>query len=354
LRLAGFAVTVVSAPGDALNWITEEEGVTAYPLPMRRGIAPIADLIALLAVYRILAKLKPAITDFSTPKAGLLGNLAAWGLRVPHRIYTLRGLRLEAASGGKRQILLWSERLASWCAHRVLCNSRSLRSMARVLQVAPEQKLCLLGDGSSNGVDLVRFAPGPTSIRLELGLGNCDPVLGFVGRLTNDKGVPELLLAFQQILCRYPNCWLLLVGWFDEAEDRLDPTWRSYIASHPRIHYTGFVTETTPYYRAMDVFVLPTHREGFPNAALEAAACGLPVITTKSTGARDAVLSEVTGLQISPGLPRAIEEAVSELLENPVRRKRMGDAGRAWVTQHYSQERVLNLAVEFYRGLLQD
>lgn len=352
LRLAGFDVTLISAPGASLSRLAEEEGVKTCPLPMRRGISPAADLISFLSVCWILYRLRPLITDFSTPKAGLLGNVAAWALRVPHRVYTLRGLKLEGSRGKKRELLLWSERVSAWCADVVMCNSESLLGAARVLQIAPEGKLRLLGDGSSNGVDAERFSPGKSDVRARLGIPEDGLVLGFVGRLTKDKGVPELLVAFREILRVEPRCWLLLVGWFDQAEDALEERWRRHIANHPQIRHTGFVVDTVPYYRAMDLFVLPTHREGFPNVALEAAACGLAVITTDSTGARNAVVPEVTGVVIPPGVPEAITEAVIGLFRDEVKRKRFGKAGREWVLERYTRERVLGLAVEFYRGLM--
>jgi glycosyltransferase involved in cell wall biosynthesis len=202
-------------------------------------------------------------------------------------------------------------------------------------------------------VDAERFSPGVSGVRKALGIDEGGLVLGFVGRLTNDKGIPELLVAFEEILRVEPRCWLLLVGWFDQAEDALDVAWRKHIGQHPRIRHTGFVVDTVPYYRAMDLFVLPTHREGFPNVALEAAACGLAVITTESTGARDAVVPEVTGLLIPPGVPEAISETALSLLEDAGKRERLGNAGRAWVLARYTKERVLALAVEFYRGLLE-
>jgi glycosyltransferase involved in cell wall biosynthesis len=223
-----------------------------------------------------------------------------------------------------------------------------------VLGIAPDEKLRLLGNGSSNGVDAERFSPAiDTTRRMRRSMGYSDEevVLGFVGRLTGDKGVPELLIAFDQILHVEPRCRLLLVGWFDSAEDALDLRWRMLIASHPRILHTGFVLDTAPYYRAMDLMVLPTHREGFPNVALEAAACGLPVITTESTGARDAVLADLTGLLIPAGIPEAIVEASLELIRDGAKRRRMGEAGRRWVIEQFSSERVLGLAVEFYRDL---
>jgi glycosyltransferase involved in cell wall biosynthesis len=353
LRLAGFDVTLVSSPGELLTQRAEAEGVEAVAVRMRRGIAPLADIWSLVCLLWLLLRRRPAITDFSTPKAGLLGNLAAWALRVPHRVYTLRGLKLESASGGKRALLLWSERLAARCAHVVLCNSESLRSAALVLRLAPAEKLRLLGVGSSNGVDTERFSPGGSAVRRSLGIPERDLVLGFAGRLTTDKGIPELLVAFEEIARVEPACWLLLVGWFDAAEDALEARWRVKIGEHARIRHTGFVPDVAPYYRAMDLLVLPTHREGFPNVALEAASCGLPVITTESTGARDAVLAEVTGLLIPPGNSEAIAEAALSLTKNAAARRRMGAAARAWAVERYSHEQVLGLAVEFYRGLLE-
>ena len=352
LRLAGFQVTLLSSPGESLNRIAAEEGIEAYALPMKRGIAPLSDLVSFLALCRFLWRVRPAISDFSTPKAGLLGNVAAWLLRVPHRVYTLRGLKLEGTRGAKRRLLLLAERVAGGCADCVLCNSNSLRTVARQLRIAPERKFRLLGDGSSNGVDAERFTPGSSTVRERLGIAPDDPVLGFVGRLTKDKGIPELISAFDAISKVAPRCWLLLVGWFDESEDALDSELRLRISGHPRIRCTGFVVDTVPYYRAMDIFVLPTHREGFPNVVLEASACGLAVITTESTGARDAVVPEVTGLVIPPGNAAAISDTVLTLLDNPEKRAKFGAAGRAWILERYTRERVLGLAATFYRELL--
>ena len=176
--------------------------------------------------------------------------------------------------------------------------------------------------------------------------------MGFVGRLTCDKGLPELMEAFDAILKSEPEAHLLLVGWFDVAEDALCAGLRKSIEHHPHVHCTGFVADTAPYYRAMDLMVLPTWREGFPNAVLEAAATGIPVVTTIATGSRDSVVPEVTGLLIPPGYPEAITEAVLKLLGNPDRRRRMGGAARAWVIEHYANQRVLGLTTAYYKSLL--
>ena len=191
------------------------------------------------------------------------------------------------------------------------------------------------------------------SCAARLGLPPDALVVGFVGRLTRDKGLPELVEAFDAILAAKPQAHLLLVGWFDASEDALSSDLRSRIKNHPRIHMTGYVADTAPYYRAMDVMVLPTWREGFPNVVLEAAASGIPVVTTICTGSRDAVVPEVTGLLIPPGYPVAISEAVLQLLRNPERRCRMGVAARAWVLENYVKGYVLGLTVLCYKSLLE-
>jgi len=352
LREAGFRVTLVSGPGQLLTRTAAEEGVESIGLPMRREIAPLADLVSMVRLCWLLYRLKPDMTEFSTPKAGLLGSIAARLCRVPTRVYFLRGLKLETCTGLKRRILLVTEKVASACSHAVLCNSNSLRNQALALGVASANKLRVLGNGSSNGVDVERFSPGPTNLRQRLGLPKDAEVVGFVGRMTRDKGLPELVEAFDAILTTKPNVHLLLVGWFDAAEDALGYDLRSRMQKHPRIHMTGYVPDTAPYYRAMDIMVLPTWREGFPNVVLEAAASGIPVVTTLATGSRDAVVPEVTGLLIPPGYPEAIRESVFQLLGNSERRCRMGLAARAWVLDHYVNGHVLGRTVRYYKSLL--
>ena len=352
LREAGFQVTLVASPGPLLAACAEAEGVEAVGIPMERDLAPLRDLVSFWKLMRLLGRVRPAITDFSTPKAGLLGNLAAWMLGIPWRVYTLRGLKLQGAHGWKWRLLLWAERVSARCAQVVLCNSVSLRDDALALAIASAEKLRLLGDGSSNGVDLERFSPGSDAMRKQLGFGSDEPVIGFVGRLTRDKGVPELMAAFENVLIREPSAWLLLVGWMDAAEDALPEALRQRIAGHPRVITTGYVAKVEEYYRGMDLMVLPTHREGFPNAVLEASACGVPVVTTDSTGARDAVVPEVTGLVVPPKHPEAIAEAVLKLLGDAALRKRMGAAGRVFATEKYKQERVLGLVVEFFLNMV--
>jgi glycosyltransferase involved in cell wall biosynthesis len=352
LRQAGFSVVLISSPGEMATQLAAEEGAELIAIPIRRGISPLADIISLFRLTLTLGQLRPALTEFSTPKAGLLGNVAAFLCRVPSRVYLLRGLRLETSSGLKRAVLKAAEKLAAACAHVVLCNSESLRLQTLALGLVPEGKLKVIGGGSSNGVDVARFTPGPDTMRARLGIPPRAPVVGFVGRFTRDKGIPELLEAFNRLLETMPDARLLLVGWFDESEDALSVYQRARIEAHPRIIRTGFVSDTAPYYRAMDLLVLPTWREGFPNAALEAAASGLPVVTTLTTGARDAVLPDVTGVLVPPGDPFALAEALLTMLEHPERCRSMGETARQWVLQKFGDRRVLGLTVTLYLRLL--
>ncbi len=353
LRDAGFRVILVSSPGDLLWATAARERVEPIAIPMRRGIAPLADLVSLYRLWRLLGFRRPDLVEFSTPKAGLLGTLAAKLSRVPRRVYMLRGLKLETCTGFKRLVLLYTERLASACASVVLCNSQSLRSQALALRIAPARKLQLLGEGSSDGVDVERFSPGSSQVRARLGIPREAPLIGFAGRLTRDKGVPDLVKAFDSILRAEPSACLLLVGWFDNSEDALGLSLRNRIRSHPHVYSTGFVSDMAPYYRAMDVLVLPTWREGFPNVVLEAAASGIPVVTTFCTGARDSVVPSITGLLIPPGDSDAICEAVLQIVRNPQRSRIMGHAARNWVLQHYPEERVVSITADYYRSLLE-
>jgi glycosyltransferase involved in cell wall biosynthesis len=352
LRDAGFRVSLLSSPGALLDQIARTEQIDAFAIPMERVISPFRDFVALIRIWRLLRRVKPDIVEFSTPKAGLLGILAARFCGIPARIYLLRGLKLETSRGLRRFLLLLAERITSGSADLVICNSRSLRKQALAIGIARASKLVLLGCGSSNGVNLARFAPGYSSVRKKFGIPHDAPVIGFSGRLTADKGLPELLEAFAAILRHVPDAYLLLVGWFDGSEDALKCEVRARVEGHPRIICTGFVEDTAPYYRAMDLMVLPSWREGFPNAVLEAAATGVPVITTRCTGSCDAVIPEVTGLLVPAGSPDAIGEAVLRLLGDPDRCKQMSAAARIWVAENYEDRRVLGLAVALYMSLI--
>lgn len=357
LRRAGFEVTVISAPGERLDRARSEENVATVAVAMTREIAPLADLAALWRLYRVLRRLRPQLVNSGTPKAGLLVGLAAWLAGVPCRLHTLRGLRSDTAGGLKRRVLLLAERISCRTAHRVLCNSESLRRRAIALGLTDARHSLVLGHGSSNGVDAARFASTQESfrqaaeLRKYLEIPERDPVIGFVGRLTRDKGIPELVHAFDILRARRPELRLLLVG-DREPGDPLPSRVDERLDRDTQIICTGGVPDAALYYQLMTVYCLPTHREGFPNSVLEAHASGLAVVTTTATGAIDSVEDGVTGLLVPPADAAALSQALERLLADQALAMRMGAAGRERVARDFRPEAIWDALVALYRELL--
>jgi len=357
LREAGFRVTVVSAPGEQLERTALEEGVAMATVPMEREMSPLRDLRSLWLLWRLIRRERPTVVNVGTAKAGLLAGLAAWVCGVPCRVYTLHGLRLETLRGWKRAVLLLTERIACRCAHRVLCVSPSVRQRATELGLCQTPRALFLGRGSFNGVDTEHFAPTPEkraealALRRELGLSPDAPVIGFVGRFVRDKGIPELIEAFQLVRQRFPETRLLLVGGPDAA-DAVSPETADFIAADPGVVDVGRVSDPSRHFQMMDIFALPTYREGFPTVALEAAASAKPVVATQATGAVDAVVHGTTGLLVDIGDAKQLAAAFITLLEDPDLAQRMGAAGRERVLKHFTTKQVCADLARFYGELM--
>jgi len=358
LRNAGFEAVILSSPGANLIHVAGTGMVQSFAVPIEREISPAKDLISLWRIGRVIFQLRPTIVDASTPKAGLLTGIAAWLARVPHRVYTLRGLRLETATGLKRAVLWTAEWIACACAHRVVCVSSSLRTRAISLGLVSATKTTVLGKGSG-GVDLHRFSVAnrhsreTNALRKQLGISPNALVVGFVGRFVRDKGIRQLIEAFQLLVRSHPGLRLLLVGDF-EPGDPVEPEVRRYILSEPAVIRPGFVSDTAPYYSLMDVLALPTYREGFPGVPLEAQASGVPVVTTNATGAADSVLDDVTGIIVPCGDTKSLASALDTLLADPELRLRMGKAGRERVERDFRPEVVWDALVHLYRELMSE
>ncbi len=352
-------VQLVTSPGAEVETVTKREGVEAHLVPMAREISLIEDIRSLFGLYLKFRSLKPQISNVSTPKAGLLGGLAAVLTRVPARIYTLRGLRLETSSGFKRRLLWWVEWLACQCAHKVVCVSPSLQQTVIEMRLTSASKTVVLGMGSSNGVNVEQFYATPErlerakTLRSELGITANAPVIGFVGRFTKDKGIEELINAFDDLKTKIPDAILLLLGDFEEG-DPVNLETQARIKAGQGIVWAGFVNNPADYYHVFDVFALPTYREGFPNVPLEAAAAGKPVIATDATGARDSVRDGVTGFIVPVGNVPALANALIRVLSSSEMAQKLGEAGREWVTKEFQPERIWSALDKLYSNLLEE
>jgi glycosyltransferase involved in cell wall biosynthesis len=355
----GFDATVLSPDRRKGEWeVARPEGVPIIEVPMEREIAPVRDVVSLWRLWRVMRALCPAVTNVGTPKAGLLGGLAAWLNRVPCRFYTLHGLRFETTKGLKRRLLIYAERLACRFAHRVICVSQSVREKAIACGLTSREQAVVFGSGSCNGVDASRFAATPkmmrraAELRRQLGIPADAPVVIFVGRLTCDKGIPELMEAFLRLGNEFPDLRLLLVGCF-EAEDSLPIYTRRRLETHSHVIFAGPVQDTAPYYAIADVLVLPSHREGLPTVVLEAHAAGKPVVGALATGIVDLVVDGENGLLFPVGDVPALAEALARLISDRALARKMGHAGQERVMREFQQEKIWEALYREYLGLLQ-
>jgi glycosyltransferase involved in cell wall biosynthesis len=356
---SGFDVTVLCPEKRPGEWeVARPEGVRVLEVSMEREISPVRDIRSLWRLFGILRTLRPTVTNVGTPKAGLLGGFAAWLTGVPCRFYTLHGLRFETATGWRRELLMFTERLACRFAHRVVCVSHSVRRKALAHGLVDREKALVFGAGSCNGVDISRFAPTPERIRRAAEL-RCQfripadtPVALFVGRLTRDKGICELLQAFLQIENRIPGLRLLLVGSFEDG-DPLPKDVRERLEAHQRVILVGPVNDPAPYYALADVLILPSHREGLPTVILEGHAAGKPVIGASATGIVDLLVDRETGLLFPVGDAPALAEAISRIIEDKALAGKIAFAGQEQVKRKFRQELIWSALLREYLKVLQ-
>jgi glycosyltransferase involved in cell wall biosynthesis len=351
----GFEVQAISSPGVELQGFSQREGVQVHAIRMERRISPLRDLVALLRIWRTLRSLRPSIVHAHTPKAGLLGMIAARFARVPVRIYHLHGLEFETRTGFLRWLLRFTDWIACALANRVLCVGRSTREGAIAEGICARQKIHLLGGGSINGVDTERFfPPDPASrhaARAALGLSDQALVVGFVGRVVREKGIVELANAWRVLRDEFPHIRLLLVGPV-EARDPVPKEVLERLRSDPRVIIRGLDWETPRLYAAMDMLVLPTYREGFPVTLLEAGAMGLPVVATRIPGCVDAVVDGVTGTLVPARDASPFAAAIRRYCANAELRRSHGREARVRILQHFRQETLWAATAEEYRALV--
>ncbi len=349
VRQLGFESIGISAPGP---WVPQLEaaGITHIPLPSStRGIAPLADARAAWELWRILRRERPDILHTHNPKPGIYGRILGRLAGVPIVVNTVHGL--YAAPDDplvKRAIVYTLEAIAARFSDLELVQSREDFELMNRLRLAPRNRARLLG----NGIDLKRFDPAShqgrsrDAVRRDLDIDPDRIVVGIVGRLVAEKGYPELFEAAAGLSDEY---LVLVVGPEDRDKPDALPDEILEQARSRGVRFLGMRTDLDDLYRAMDLFVLPSHREGFPRAAMEAAAMGLPVIATDIRGCREVVEHELNGLLIPVASPDHLRAAIERLGGDVEARARFGQASRERAIDDFDEERVVTRVLAAYR-----
>lgn len=360
MLIHGFEVEAISSPGVKLDEFGNEQGIHVHAIELPRRITPWHDLMAVWQLSWLLRRTHPSIVHAHTPKGGLLGMISSWINRIPLRIYHMRGLPYMSASGKKRTLLKLTERISCRLAHRVFCVSHSIREVAIADSICSADRIVVLGGGSGNGVDSsIRFNPGRFALeevvakRAEKGIAADEIVIGFVGRIVRDKGIQELIAAWQMMRNSHAHARLVLVGPV-EPQDPVAPETLALLHEDDRVTMIDWVDDTSEVYPLFDLVVLPTYREGFPNVPLEAAAMELPVVATRVPGCIDAVEDCVTGTLVPVRDADALATAIAMYIVDPELREKHGRAGRERVLRDFRQEVIWEAMYQEYCRLLRE
>lgn len=358
----GFEVIGVSSKGAALQDVSIREEVKTIAIEMTREITPFKDLKALFQLIMMMRREKPDIVHTHTPKAGTLGMIAAKLCGVPFRLHTVAGLPLMEAKGGKRILLDLVEKITYVCATRVYPNSKGLYDFILRGRYVSESKLKVIANGSSNGIDTSHFDRAHISdetksrLRKELSIDEKDFVFIFVGRLVGDKGINELVSAFDSLVkSKEPDMRgvkLILVG---PLEADLDPLRKETIETakaNPNIMSVGYQADVRPYFAISNCLVFPSYREGFPNVVMQAGAMELPSIVTNINGCNEIVEDGINGIIISPKDELAIEKSMDRMIADEGFYISLKSKSRNMIMERYEQRIVWEAILNEYNVLL--
>lgn len=350
-----YDVTAVSSEKQNLEKLGKSQNVAVFPLEMTRQITPLKDVLAVVKLYFFLKKNKPFIVHTHTPKAGIVGMLAAKLANVPVRLHTVAGLPLLEASGFKRKILNFVEKLTYRFATKVYPNSSGLLEIINQNNFCESNKLKVIANGSSNGIDTDYFNPDliseeqKTTLKNELTIQENDFVFLFVGRLVKDKGINELIVAFEKLQIEIPTIKLLLVGNFEDDLDPLFPTTINSIKTNLAILSVGFQNDVRPYFSISNCLVFPSYREGFPNVVLQAGAMQLPSIVSNINGCNEIIEDQRNGLIIPVKNENALFDAMKKMTNDTSLTIEMKKNSRPMIVSKYDQKLVWEAILAEYR-----
>lgn len=322
-----------------------------FEVEITREISTLKDLKAVIKIYKYIKKNKITKVVGHTPKGGMVAMLASFLAGVSDRIYFRHGLVYETGSVIKKLLMKSIEKLSGSLATKVVCVSHSVKKISEDDKLNNPTKNIVLGLGTCNGIDTEgKFNPCNKDYELinylknKHSISDSDEIVGYVGRLVKDKGIDDLIQAWDIIKPNRPNAKLLLVGPIEERDSISDYS-KNRISSDRSIIFTDFVIDASPYFSMMSVFVLPTYREGFPTVSLEASSMSLPVVVTKATGCTESILENETGFFIT-NEPQDIAEKISFYLENNKIAQQHGEQGRLFVQENFEQTKIWDIISE--------
>lgn len=357
LNKANIETTVICADDPDLRHFLPCE-TNFIPLEFTRVLNPLKDLKVLWQLFRIFRRERFDLVQYSTLKAALLGSIASFFARAPIRIYAVWGFYFEGQEGIKKILFRFLDKITCFLSTLISPDAHEMVDFAEKQGLTKRSKCEVILNGSACGVDLEQFNPQKNwhhreQMRSRLKIPLDSVVIGVFGRLTGDKGVNEIVAAFRQLTQQLNNVFLLVVG-KQEEKDRLLPQTEQAIRNHPQIRTLGWQKTLLPYYATIDIFCLPSYREGFPQSPLEAQAMELPVVSTNVIGPRESVEDGETGFLVEPKSSKALIEPLKKLILDAELRKQMGQKGRGRIKQKFDSKDVIRAIVEHRLKLLSE
>jgi len=361
MKKHGFDVLMVSSEGKEWEEVLSRELCPSHKINMTRKISPLQDLWSLLKLILLFRKERPDIVHTHTPKAGLLGMLAGKFTSVPLRIHTIAGLPLMSAIGLKKKLLISTEKLTYWASHYVLPNSKSIVDYLKRTNLLNSSKLEQISHGSSNGIDLQRFSLSSLSLekieklKRKIHFNSDNIYLLSVGRMVNDKGIPELVQAFCQLKNKYDHLKLILLGPFEsERNSEKIPDSTIYeIKNNLDIIHINWSDEVEYYMSIASFLIHPSHREGLPNVILQAGAMECPVICSDIPGNIDLVTHEETGLLFEKSNVEDLILKIEFAIKNRDVLKNFGLNLKQYVQKYFDRMVFHQKLLDFYRQKLE-
>jgi glycosyltransferase involved in cell wall biosynthesis len=344
-------VCAVCSDGPAVASL-RARGYLIKTVPISRSLNPLAALTALVRLIRLFRRERFDLLHVHTPVAALIGRLAAWITGIPLVVYTAHGFYFhEGMPSWKYRLFVGLERMAGHCTDLLFTQSKEDARTAVMEGIMPEDRVLAIG----NGVSLARFNPDghdPAAIRASLGIPVDACVIGLIGRQVREKGVVEFLQASWQVADKYPQVWILLIGGrlaSDHAPGVSDAFQAARALLGERLVAPGLRTDIPEMLAAMDLFCLPSWREGMPRTIIEAMLMARPVVATDIRGSREEVVHEETGLLVPVKSADLLAGAIERMVQNPAWAKSLGEAGRHRATGLYDEAKVVALQIERIR-----